>query len=56
MVVERDGRIIECNGADLLDSRGNVVATMVYSPEKVLDSKHYTIKAWLETSLEVKVR
>ncbi len=56
MVIEADGLIIECNGGDLVDSKGNVVARIVYSPEKVLKSDHYRIKAWIETNLEVRPR
>jgi hypothetical protein len=54
--VERDGRIIECNGVDLLDDAGNLVARIVYSPDKLLDSKHYSIKAWIETTLQPRPR
>lgn len=56
LVVERDGRIIECNGVDLLDDAGNLVARIVYSPDKLLDSKHYSIKAWIETTLQPRPR
>lgn len=55
VVQHQKGRIIECNEVEILGDDGNVVARVVFRPEKVLNSEHYTIKAWVETYLDVKV-
>ena len=42
----------KANGANIMDSSGNIVATVRYSPDKPLSCG---AKVWIETELEVEV-
>jgi hypothetical protein len=42
-----------CNHIEILDKDGNVAATIVYSPDKPLDSG---ARVWIETTNEVRTK
>lgn len=52
-IVVQDGnkKIIECNKVRLKDCEGNLIATVIFSPDQILDSDHYDgIKGWIEVA------